>query len=196
MTLKMNRRRGERILILGQVLMVASLAACVSLHPGLVLKKDESGLSNYGIHLRTAIPYSIAFLAAGVSCLYVAASDIRFSRSDRVILLVYGLSMVAVLFSTYPYLINHVWHTLHEGCGVVLMTWEFFTAWWLTLRSNFQQRWIWQLGQSAGSILALLTFVGQLHTLFVAQVMTAICWGVVMVGSVTTNHTSDGSTRP
>lgn len=176
--------------------MVVCLAACVALHPGLVLKEDESGLSNYGTHLRTVIPYSIALLAAGVSCLYVAASDIRFSRVERLILLVYGLSMVAVLCSTYPYLTNHVWHTLHEGCGAVLITWEFFTAWWLTLRSNFSQRWIWQLGQSAGSVLVLLTVGGQLHTLFVAQVMTGICWGVVMVGYVTTNRTSDGSTPP
>ena len=188
MTLEINRRRSEQILILGQVLMAASLAVCVGLHPGLVLKKNEGGLSNYGIHLRTAIPYSIALLAAGVSCLYVAASDIRLSRSDHVILLVYGLSMIAVLFSSYPYLINHVWHTLHVDCGVVLITWEFFTAWWLTLRSHFRQRWIWQLGQSAGSVLLLLTFTGQLHDLFVAQVMTGTCWGVVMIGYVTTNR--------
>jgi hypothetical protein len=188
MTLEMRRPSSEQILIFGQVLMAASLAVCVGLHPGLVLKKDEGGLSNYGIHLRTAIPYSIALLAAGASCLYVAAADIRLSRSDHVILLVYGLSMIAVLFSTYPYLINHAWHTLHVDCGVVLITWEFFTAWWLTLRSHFRQRWIWQLGQSAGSVLILLTLVSQLHVLFVAQVMTGTCWGVVMIGYVTTNR--------
>lgn len=196
MTLKVNRRSGERILILGQALMVASLAVCVGLHPGLVFKKDESGLSNYGIHLRTAIPYSIALVAAGGSCLCVAAGDIRLSRSDRAVLLVYGVSTLAVLFSTYPYQVNHFWHTLHQDFGVVLITWEFFTAWWFTLRSHFRQRWIWQFGQSAGSILALLTLAGQLHALFVAQVMTAICWGVVMIGYVTTRSTSDRSARP
>jgi hypothetical protein len=188
MTLEIDRRKSEQILIVGQVLMAASLAVCVGLHPGLVLKGNEGGLSNYGIHLRTAIPYSIAFLAAGVSCLYVAATDIRLSRSDHVVLLVYGLSVIAVLFSTYPYLINHFWHTLHVDCGVVLITWEFFTAWWLTLRSHFRQRWIWQLGQSAGTVLILLTFTGQLHVLFVAQVITGTCWGVVMIGYVTTNR--------
>jgi hypothetical protein len=172
---------------LGQVLLAAALAVCVGLHPGLVLKKNEGGLSNYGVQLRTAIPYSIAFLAAGGSCLYVVASDIRLSRFDHVVLMVYGLSMIAVLLSTYPYLINHDWHTLHVDCGVALITWEFFTAWWFTLRSHFRQRWIWQLGQSAGSVLALLTFTGQLHVLFVAQVITGTCWGVVMIRYVTTN---------
>lgn len=174
--------------------MVVALAASVSLHPGLVLKEDEGGLSNYGIHIRTAIPYSLALLAAGLSCLYVAASDIRLSRCARLILWGYGLSMVAVLCSTYPYTLGPVWHALHEGCDGVLITWEFFTAWWLTLRSNFAQRWLWQLGQSAGSLLVLMTVEGQLHILFVAQVMTGVCWGVVMLGYVTTNPTSDAPT--
>jgi len=181
----MNRRRGEAILVGGQALMVVALAVCVGLHPGLVLKRNESGLSNYGVHLRTVIPYSIALLAAGGSCLCVAASDFPLPRRNRVILLVYGLCTCAVLLSTYPYLVNHVWHAIHVGCGILLMVWEFFTAWWLTVRSRWRQRWIWQLGQSAGSVLALVTLTGQLHVLFVAQVMTGSCWGVAMIGNVT-----------
>jgi hypothetical protein len=48
--------------------MMASLALGV-VYPGRALKENESGLNNHGVHLRTAIPYSVALLAPGGSCL-------------------------------------------------------------------------------------------------------------------------------
>jgi hypothetical protein len=195
MTRMTNRRRGERILIVGQVLMVVFLGVCVCLHPGLVLKENESGLSNYGVHVRTVIPYSIALLAPGGSCLYVALSGTGLPRVGRLILLVYGVATLAVLLSTYPYLVSHVWHTVHASCGAVLISWEFVTAWWMTLHSHFSPRWLWLAGQSVGTVLALLTLSGQLHVLLVAQVLTGVCWGVVMVGELSTDRLDDRAIR-
>src|ERR1039457_7315023 len=36
----------------------------------------------------------------------------------------------------FPYTTLFRSHTLHVDCGVVLITWEFFTAWWLKDRKS------------------------------------------------------------
>jgi hypothetical protein len=53
---------------LGQVGFAFFLAICVAIHPGLVLKVNEGGMSNYGVHAKTAIPYTLALaMAAGLT---------------------------------------------------------------------------------------------------------------------------------
>jgi hypothetical protein len=181
MSVTLSRRDALRVSLLGQVILVAALALCVALHPGLVLKRDESGLSNYGVHLRTALAYSVAFLGAGLSAGIVALRCHELPINDRVLLFIYGVMMVAVMLSTYPYMVNRVWHDVHVGWGVALVTFEFATSWWWSLTSRMSLRWLWVGVQSGGTLLALLTFMNQVHLLFIAQVATSVLWGVIMV---------------
>ena len=44
----------------GEVLFLFFTAVSVALHPGFVLQRDEGGMSNYGLHVKTAVPYTLA----------------------------------------------------------------------------------------------------------------------------------------
>jgi hypothetical protein len=50
------KSRAVAFVTYGQLLLAFFLALCVALHPGFVLKSDEGGMSNYGIHLKTFAP--------------------------------------------------------------------------------------------------------------------------------------------
>ena len=53
----MNSRAAAHI-ALGQISFGFFITVCVALHPGFVLKWNEGGVSNYGVHLKTALPYT------------------------------------------------------------------------------------------------------------------------------------------
>jgi hypothetical protein len=40
----------------GEFAFLLFTGVCVALHPGIVLKWNEGGMSNYGLHLKTAVP--------------------------------------------------------------------------------------------------------------------------------------------
>ncbi len=171
------------ILLLGQVVLVLGLAVCVVLRPGLVVKRDESGVSNYGIHLRTAVPYSLALVGAGASSLIVGLRH-RLPRSDRALLVAYGTLMGGELLSTYPYRVNEAWHTLHLAMGFALVAFEFLSVWWWGTRSRFPLRWWGVAVETVGLALALATLAAVVHALFLAEVLTSVSWGAVMMGRV------------
>lgn len=176
-------REGRRILLVGQCVLVAGVAICVALRPGLVLKRDESGLSNYGVHAGTIVPYSVALATASATSLLVGRRY-RLARGDRYLLLVYGILMAGELLSTYPYRINEAWHALHLVLGFVLVTFEVLTVWWWVWRSRCAVLW-WGAGvETLGLVLAVATLATSLHTLFLAESLTSLAWGWVMVVSV------------
>ena len=53
----MNSRAAAHI-ALGQISFGFFITVCVALPPGFVLKSNEGGVSNYGVHLKTALPYT------------------------------------------------------------------------------------------------------------------------------------------
>lgn len=162
-------------IVWGQVLYLVFLGVCVALHPGLVLKRDEGGVSNYGIHLKTAVPYSLAL----VSLAFCSERAARlFSRSDglarrlRQALLFYSTIIMVILFSTYFYSLNHVLRDIHIGLGSVLITFETVVAVWIF--GSFRRRWdaVFLAVELAGAILSLVTIVGVLQLLFVSEILT------------------------
>ena len=63
----MNSRAAAHI-ALGPISFGFFITVCVALHPGFVLKWNEGGVGNYGVHLKTALPYTLALgLVAGFS---------------------------------------------------------------------------------------------------------------------------------
>jgi len=64
----------------GQWGFAGGVAIAVALHPGFVLKANEGGISDYGVHLRTAVPYDLALVCAALGA-YLAATHARDSAN-------------------------------------------------------------------------------------------------------------------
>ncbi len=166
------KARAVTYIVWGQILFAFFIAVCVALHPGIVLKSNEGGVSNYGIHIKTAVPYT---LALGLLALYSRRAASLYSKSDaltrrlRQILNAYAAIVMVMLFSTYVYSLNHLLRDIHIGFGTVLITFESFVAMWMFGRSRRVWNGVFLAMQLAGALLALVTIVGALHVLFLAE---------------------------
>ncbi len=180
----MNSRTARHIAI-GQICFGFFIAVCVALHPGFVLKWNEGGMSNYGVHAKTVVPYTLALgLVAGFS--YSAARWI--DRSDAVsarlrrVLVVYGWLVVAVLVSTYFYSLNTTLRDVHMTIGTGLTAFAAGASWWMYRLSGGHALDAALLGvQLLGDVLALATLVGALHVLFASEVLAWVGYGSLLV---------------
>lgn len=160
---------------------------CIALRPGLVLKWNEAGFSNYGIHIKTAIPYSIAFLG----CAFFAARAARLliglkssARRFGVMLAFYAVLMFCSLVSTYGYTLDHFLKNIHIVVGIATMLFEPLAVVWMywRLRRTAWTRTLLVTGL-AGLTIATIDYFAILHVLFLAQVLTAFAFGALLVRS-------------
>jgi hypothetical protein len=181
------KTRAVTYIVWGQILFVFFIGVCVALHPGMVLKWNEGGVSNYGIHLKTAIPYT---LALGLLAFYSRRAAVLYSKSDaltrrfRRVLVAYSTIVIVMLFSTYVYSLNHVLRDIHIGFGTVLITFQSFAAMWMFGRFR-RQYWdgVFLATQIAGALLALVTIVGVLHFLFLAEELANTGFACLLIHS-------------
>ena len=167
---------------LSQVGFAFFLAICVAIHPGLVLKVNEGGMSNYGVHARTAVPYTLALgFAAGLT--YQAARLMRTtttpSRHFRVLLRTYSWLTLLTLLTTYGYTLNAPLKYVHVAVGVAIIVFESAASLWMyrALRSLGAFLFV----QLLGFVLAALTFFGTLHVLFLSQILTGGAFAILLV---------------
>jgi hypothetical protein len=166
----------------GQIAFAALIALCVTLHPGLVLKVNEGGMSNYGVHAKTAAPYCVALLVPVVLCADVSRRAVATSVPSRrfiAMLRTYSGLLFLVLITTFPYTLNTGLKDLHVGAGILITLFESATSIWMyraihTLRTAL-------VLQFFGLGLAILTFVGALHVLFVSQLVTGVPFAILLV---------------
>ena len=172
------------LILAGQVCFVAFLAVGVALHPGFVLKRDEGGISNYGIHLKTVIPYTLAFVGCAV-CSLRAARLYRWSggvaRGLRYLLVTYSSLLLLTLVSTYGYSRDVGLKDVHLAVGVVTVSFELLAAVWMFLQLRGGWDGLFLVVQVAGSVVAGLTFLGALHLLFLGQAVAAVGFGCLLV---------------
>lgn len=169
------KSRAVTYIVCGQIFFVVFIGVCVALHPGIVLKWNEGGVSNYGIHLKTALPYT---LALALLAIYSRKAAVLYPKSDLVtrglrrVLTAYGVIVIVMLFSTYVYSLNHVLRDIHIGFGTVLITFESFAAIWMLVHSRRRTLdSLYLATQIVGALLALVTIVGVLHVLFLAEML-------------------------
>jgi hypothetical protein len=170
------KSRAVTYIVYGQILFDVFIIVCMALHPGIVLKWNEGGVSNYGIHIKTALPYT---LALGLLALYSRRAAVLYSKSDpltrrlRRVLTAYSVIVMVMLFSTYVYSLNHILRDIHISFGTLLITFETFVSIWMFGRFR-QLRWdgVFLVMEVAGALLALVTIVGVLHFLFLAEELT------------------------
>jgi hypothetical protein len=176
--------RAVTYIVCGEFAFLFFVGVCVALHPGFVLTGDEGGMSNYGLHLKTAVPYTFA-LAALALCSRRAAllcpHDER-SRGLRIVLNSYSSILLLVLLSSYVYSLNIELKDVHYGLSTVLLV-LVCTASLSMLRQRSPSSWpaLFLLVQLSGAALALLTALGDLHVLFLAEILANVGFTGILI---------------
>lgn len=173
-----------RWVIFGEVAFLFFMGVSVALHPGYVLARHEGGISEYGVHAKTAVLYTLAWAAlAGGNIGAARACGDRGARSERVrkLLLFYCVAIFLVLISTYFYSLNAVLKYIHYGFGAILVTFMSVAAYWLCRQLTGVS---WARGalwfQVLGSTAALLSIVGLLHVLFCAETISNVGCAILL----------------
>ena len=171
-------------MVLGEVAFLLFMGVSVALHPGYVLARHEGGISEYGVHVKTAVLYTFAWaLLAGGNMRAARACGGGGVRSEKVrkLLLSYSAVSFLVLVSSYFYSLDAVLKYIHYGFGAVLVVFMSTAAYWLS-RQLTDITWaraiLWV--QVLGSIAALLSIVGALHVLFAAESISNVGCAILL----------------
>jgi hypothetical protein len=180
------KSRAVAFVTYGQLLLLLFLAICVALHPGFVLKADEGGMSNYGIHAKTAAAYTLS-LGCPLMFSFLAARLFP-GEDDSVIqfcfvLRVYAWLLLFTLASTYVYSLNTVFRDLHIVIGAALAIFQVIASVWMYRLLQRRLDVALLAVELVGFVLAVLTIVGALHVLFLTQVLTCGAFAVLLVRS-------------
>jgi len=187
-TLRHVRTRAGAYIAFSQLSLLSFVALCTALHPGFVLKWDEGGLSNYGIHVKTAVPYTLGFALCSFFS-FAAARTLParsyLAKQMRLLLNVYGALVLFSMLSTYGYTLNTPLKLLHVVSGIAIILFGTGASLWMfvRLRSSRSDS-VWLAVQVAGFLLALIDFFNVLHVLFLAQLLTGVGFGFLVVHAV------------
>ncbi len=192
-------RRISRYLLLSQLSFFGFLGVCLAIVPSFLFHGSEVGVSNYGVRAATAVPYTLGFLLCAVFILkagHITPRQPRMLGRFRIVLFTLGALFVLVLASTYPYKVNTALKDIHIITGIVLISFEMAMSSWLAF--SLPRNWINHLLlvlQASGCVLALVTLVGALHLLLLAQLMASGAFGVllVLVGPQLVQHSAAGA---
>ena len=161
------------------------LCVAVSLHPGFVLSRDEGGVSDYGVHAATVVPYTLA-LAIGAACSFGAAHLLRATRhvAHRLArtLDVYAVLLVLALVSTYGYTLDHTLRQVHLVVGLVGVAFETLTG--VAFARALPQRMVgtaWATALLIGVALAVVDLVRLAHVLFLAQAIVTVSYAALVI---------------
>lgn len=190
MTAKRGVSRPARDVAIGQMGFALLIAVCVALRPSLVLKANEGGISNFGVHAATVVPYT---LALGLPAVFsaTAARGLRDvparARRLRTTLLCYSALITLTLLSTYPYRLDRTLTDLHDALGIVLTLFESVVSVWMCyVLGRFR---LVLSAQLAGLVVGGLTMSGVLHVLFVSEMVSGLAFAFLLV--LTTERLSD-----
>ena len=179
-----SRLGAVRWVVFGEVAFLFFMGVSVALHPGYVLARHEGGISEYGVHVKTAVLYTLAWaLLAGGNMRAARVCHGRGVRSAKVrkLLLFYCAVTFFVLISTYFYSLDAVLKYIHFGFGAILVTFMSAAACWL-YRQLTDVSWaravLWV--QVLGTAAALLSIVGVLHVLFGAESISNVGCAILL----------------
>jgi hypothetical protein len=166
---------------MGQMGFAVGIGLCVILSPHLVLHADEGGISNFGVHAKTVVPYTVALMLPAV--LTFRASRLVGSRSReghlRAILTVYSGLILLTLLTTYTYKIDTPLKIVHVGVGVLLTVFEMGASLWMCRQMHALYGVV--VVEFVGFVLAALTIVGALHLLFATQLIVGVAFAIILV---------------
>lgn len=172
--------------IRSQLVLLAAIVVCTALMPRFLFSTNMGGVSNYGVHLRTVVPYSLGVVGE-VACLLRVAALLRAehaagtARTLRTVLLVTCGAIMLNLITTYPYKLNEMWATVHSWSGIALAAVELGGAAVLVRLTTDRTAQVAFTLVVLGFALLALTYVGVLFILFVAESLTAAGSGLLIV---------------
>lgn len=176
----------KRNLWLSQLIPLASLILCTLLMPQFLFTHDEGGVSNFGNHALTVIPYCIGFLG-GASFLAVAARDIQHRAIKkpvrllaRTLLVICGLEFL-VFISTFPRKFSWTFSEIHNYLGVGQFSVEFLLSVWLVSQIRRRPAFVYLGIEIIGALIALLSVLNVIFYLFVGQVLASIGFGLIVL---------------
>lgn len=182
-------------IVWSQIILYVGLAVCLALMPHYLLERDEGGVSNYGTYLRTVVPYTVAFGGSGC-CLLLATRSIRAGgniRQYRKIIGVIGVLQLLVLVTTYIYKVDVVLADLHIVVAVILLCAQVVGGWWFVRRVGTRviDRSLFVV-LLVTAVLVLDSAVGPFRLLLVAQLMSGLVFGVLLVRSTVALSVHEG----
>jgi hypothetical protein len=191
------KSRGVAYVTYGQIGFACFLVVCVALHPGFVFKANEGGLSNYGIHIKTAFAYTLALGLPGVLSWRAVSFFDRpdpWTRRFQRFLRAYSLLILLTLLSTYVYSLDVVLRDLHIVIGSALIVLDTVGGVWMyRVRRHVRGDAVLVTALLLGFLLAALTITGLLHILFVSQVVTSGAFAILFVRSAKSIAATPGS---
>lgn len=177
-----------KLVLASQTVLLLFIAVCVIITPHFLFSRNEGGMSNYGVHASTVVFYTLAFTISS-ALLFLAARSLPKTpdyRSLRRIFIITAYSLLLVLVTTYPYKHSNTYNNIHTAGNIWTFCFQMYAGIWLAL---FFQRDIISilllLVQLLAFVLIVLTFVGAIHLLFVAQILTMLAYGLLLVVSTT-----------
>lgn len=178
-------RNAVQSIVFSQVSLLGFLLLCLLLIPHFLLESNEGGVSNYGIHAKTFIPYTLAFGLCGLLTLRAAwllPHNRPHYRPLRLSLIIVGILFLLVLFTTYPYKVNSIFDNLHLDASTALILFETaLSLWWSIRLVRDLPNFIASAAQLVGFVLALLTRFNVIHWLFVAELVLSTAFAVIIV---------------
>ena len=180
----LSRLCAVRWVVFGEVAFLFFMGVSVALHPGFVLARREGGISQYGVHAKTAVLYTLAWTAlagSNMRAARVCGGRGACSQKMRKLLVFYSVAIFFVLISTYFYSLDAVLKYIHYGFGAILVTFMSVAAYWLCRQLvgvSWARAALWV--QVLGSLAALLSIVGALHVLFCAETISNVGCAVLL----------------
>jgi len=153
--------------------------------PHFLFEANEGGVSNYGTYARTVVPFTVGFLASGLSMIIAAGSlpkQIQAYRKLYRVLALLGVLTLVVLLTTYPYQLNALLGTIHSYTSMALVIAETIASIWFAwiLVTDLPNKLLFAL-QFLGFMLGVLTYLGLTHVLFIAESLASLGFGGLMV---------------
>ncbi len=144
----------------------------------------NGGVSNYGNHYGTVIPYTIAF-AANIIYVYMAAEalmllDRKFKYLSRYLSILCAITLM-VFISTFPRRFGMIFSEIHDNVSIFLFSYELLLALWLLFKWPKLDTLAYLLIMIVGSAVALLSAVHTLHFMFVGQMVGALGFALLFV---------------
>jgi hypothetical protein len=171
--------------VASQVALFTGWGICVAVVPRFLFERNEGGVSNFGIHAETVVPYSLAFLLCSVFVLRAAGGVEGIDegcRRFRLELHVLACLLLFVLVTTYAYKANSFLHGLHIAAGVLITCFESLASCWMVASLVRSTGTLVLLGlQLLGFFMAALTFFGRVHLLFASQLLTSFAFGLLLI---------------
>lgn len=172
-----------RYLLYSQIAILIALVVCTIIDPSYLFSSNQGGVSNFGAQLSTVVPYSLGLLVSSIYML-LAARTIRSISDNKMlpwVIVTIALLQLVVLFTTFAYKISEAWHGYHILSTQVYFVALLVAATWFALMSRTRAMWVAYMLFMFGFIVAVLTLFGVLYVLFIAEVVTIVAFGAVMI---------------